>query len=382
MKTSTLRKLPIPFVIACVLGIGVLGFLLLSPVGQQQAAQNGVTPTVTNSRLPANSPRYRSKSGVAKLNRSSGTSSQASKQSGAEAQSSQTSLTRREATRQEIARLKAQREEAERQEANRLAQADREAALRLAARNEASRREAARREIARNESTRGDDARGEATRSEQAEAPSVAASTQPLRRDADQVKSTTVASKSEPASSGTYSTENPDPSELLSQVLGSDAKAAPQLEIDEPDTVMPPGIELDKVDLDAPKTGAAEMASNTESSEQVGETKTVAADEHMEASSVINGELTSETEPQSVEPAPKRVVRIINPLSNPLPVWFVTQKHKVKLKPGQRYETSTDDELSVRFARGGDLGVDRVVANDGDWVFSVTRQDGWKLSQN
>ncbi len=377
MKTSTLRKLPVPFVVACFLGIGVLSFLLLSPAEEdQQAAQNEVTSTVSSSRLPASSPRYRSKSGVAKLNRSTGTSSQASKQSGSKAQTNQAPLTRREAAKQEVARLKAARKETERQEADRLAQADREATLRQAARSEASRREAARREVARNESSLGDDAVVE-----KADTTRVAKSTKPLRRDADQIKSATVASTSEPTSSSTYSPENPDPSELLSEVLENETQAVAQLEIDEPDTVMPPGIELEEADLAAPKTNATDLATKPESSQEVDETKTVAAEETPEASSVVNGELESE-EPLSIEPSPKRVVRIINPLSNPLPVWFVTQKHKVKLKPGQRYETSTDDELRVRFARGGDLGVDRVVANDGDWVFSVTRQDGWKLSQN
>lgn len=382
MKTSTLRKLPVPFVVACFLGIGVLSFLLLSPAEEdQQAAQNEVTSTVSSSRLPASSPRYRSKSGVAKLNRSTGTSSQASKQSGSKAQTNQAPLTRREAAKQEVARLKAARKETERQEADRLAQADREAALRQAARSEASRREAARREVARNESSLGDDARGEDVVVEKADTTRVAKSTKPLRRDADQIKSATVASTSEPTSSSTYSPENPDPSELLSEVLENETQAVAELEIDEPDTVMPPGIELEEADLAAPKTNATDLATKPESSQEIDETKTVAAEETPEASSVVNGELESE-EPLSIEPSPKRVVRIINPLSNPLPVWFVTQKHKVKLKPGQRYETSTDDELRVRFARGGDLGVDRVVANDGDWVFSVTRQDGWKLSQN
>ena len=358
MKTSTLQKLPVPFVVACLLGIGVLGFLLLSSGKEQTSTAQNVTNTAAaNPRLPADSPRYRVKSGVAKLNRSTGTNS--------EAKTNQAPVDRREATRQEVARKKAERKEAERQEAERLAQANRDAAL----------REAARRELVRSESAKEDSV----------------LSTTPLRRDADQVKSATVAATTQPASNDAYSPENPDPSTLLAQVMDGDNEAIPLLEIDEPDTVMPPGLELNEADLAAPDGSPAAMTAKAESQDQdsgaetaVAETEVVETEvaENTEATSVINGELKSEVEPPAIEPTPKRVVRIINPASNTLPVWFVTQKHKVKLKPGQRYETSTDQELQVRFARGGDLGVNRVAANDGDWVFSVTRKDGWELSQN
>ena len=358
MKTSTLQKLPVPFVVACLLGIGVLGFLLLSSGKEQTSTAQNVTNTAAaNPRLPADSPRYRVKSGVAKLNRSTGTNS--------EAKTNQAPVDRREATRQEVARKKAERKEAERQEAERLAQAN---------------RDAARRELVRSESAKEDSV----------------LSTTPLRRDADQVKSATVAATTQPASNDAYSPENPDPSTLLAQVMDGDNEAIPLLEIDEPDTVMPPGLELNEADLAAPDGSPAAMTAKAESQDQdsgaetevaetaVAETEVVETEvaENTEATSVINGELKSEVEPPAIEPTPKRVVRIINPASNTLPVWFVTQKHKVKLKPGQRYETSTDQELQVRFARGGDLGVNRVAANDGDWVFSVTREDGWELSQN
>ena len=355
--------LPLPFVIACLLGIGVLGFLLFSHSEEQQSAANNVTnAAAVNPRLPVDSPRDRVKSEVAKLDRSTGTNS--------EAKTNQAAVDRREATRQEVARKKAERKEAERQEAERFAQADRDAAL----------REAARRELVRSESAKEESV----------------LSTTPLRRDADQVKSATVAATTQPASNDAYSPENPDPSTLLAQVMGGDNEAIPLLEIDEPDTVMPPGLELNEADLAAPDSNPAAMTAKAESQDQDSGAETEVAEtevaetavaetevaKNTEATSVINGELKSEVEPPVIEPTPNRVVRIINPASNTLPVWFVTQKHIVKLKPGQRYETSTDQELQVRFARGGDLGVNRVAANDGDWVFSVTRKDGWELSQN
>lgn len=349
MKTSTLRKLPVPFVVACLLGIGVLGFLLLSPTGQQQqAAQMEADSATTNTRPPAKSPRYRSKSGVARLNRSNGATPNASQQAALEAKANQASPTRRETARQEVAS-----QVVASQKPTRL-------------------------DVAREEAPLSEDAKTEPTETNRV------ASTTPFRRDTNQIKSATVASTKQPASNKTYSPENPDPSELLSQIMDSDTNTASELEIgeiDETDTVMPPGFGSNEVDLAAPKTNNTDMVAKSDLQDEVSETETASV-ENEEASSVINGELKPEAEAPALDPAPKRVVRIINPVNNSLPVWFVTQKHKVKLKPGQRYEASTDDELQVRFARGGDLGVNRVVANDGDWVFSVTREDGWKLSQN
>lgn len=357
MKTSTLRKLPVPFVVACLLGIGVLTFLLLSS-GQETktTAQAVATPGQTSTRLPSDSSRYRVKSGVAKLNRSGGSSSRPSSQAGAKVEMQKALPTEKLASKPSEVRSDVKLQETP------------------AATEQTKQQQLADRSSEGNRSTEATDTELTAPAKEDR-----VASTKPLRRDRDRVKSATVAAPTKPASNDAYSTENPDPSELLSQVLGSDtkAKAAPQLEINEPDTIMPPGFELKEDALTAPETSPAKMAKKTESRTQGSTSKSVVS-ERTEKSSVVNGELKLEAD----QPAPKRVVRIINPASNALPVWFVTQQHKIQLKPGQRYETSTDEELLVRFARGAELGVGKVSANDGDWVFSVTRQEGWKLTQN
>lgn len=379
MKTSTLRKLPVPFVVACLLGVGVLSFLLFSSGNKQEkTAQAVATPSQTSSRAPADSSRYGSRSGVAKLVRSSGNSSRTSPQTstrqekrsprvlaGGGAKKTDTSTKKVDANtaRQELAEKKAARQKAvDRQMAQQKAAERRAAEQKLAERKLAERQAAERQRVAQQK---------------QAEEARVAATTPP-RRDQDRVKSATVATTTTtlPAAKKSYSPENPDPSELLSQALGSDNKASAPVKINEPDTVMPPGFDSKQNTVIAPTLEPSKTVANTESQAKGSSTKSLAAGTP-DKSSVVNGELKLDADPIIA----KRV-RIINPSKNSLPVWFVTQKHKIQLKPGQRYEISTDEQLHIRFARGGDFGVDRVVAGEGDWVFSVDRTEGWKLTQN
>ena len=379
MKTSTLRKLPVPFVVACLLGVGVLSFLLFSSGNKQEkTAQAVATPSQTSSRAPADSSRYGSRSGVAKLVRSSGNSSRTSPQTstlqekrsprvlaGGGAKKTDTSTKKVDANtaRQELAEKKAARQKAvDRQMAQQKAAERRAAEQKLAERKLAERQAAERQRVAQQK---------------QAEEARVAATTPP-RRDQDRVKSATVATTTTtlPAAKKSYSPENPDPSELLSQALRSDNKASAPVKINEPDTVMPPGFDSKQNTVIAPTLEPSKTVANTESQAKGSSTKSLAAGTP-DKSSVVNGELKLDADPIIA----KRV-RIINPSKNSLPVWFVTQKHKIQLKPGQRYEISTDEQLHIRFARGGDFGVDRVVAGEGDWVFSVDRTEGWKLTQN
>lgn len=379
MKTSTLRKLPVPFVVACLLGVGVLSFLLFSSGNKQEkTAQAVATPSQTSSRAPADSSRYGSRSGVAKLVRSSGNSSRTSPQTstlqekrsprvlaGGGAKKTDTSTKKVDANtaRQELAEKKAARQKA----------VDRQMAQQKAAERRAAERKLAERKLAERQAAE----RQRVAQQKQAKEARVAATTPP-RRDQDRVKSATVATTTttQPAAKKSYSPENPDPSVLLSQALGSDNKASAPVKINEPDTVMPPGFDSKQNTVIAPTLEPSKTVANTESQAKGSSTKSLAAGTP-DKSSVVNGELKLDADPIIA----KRV-RIINPSKNSLPVWFVTQKHKIQLKPGQRYEISTDEQLHIRFARGGDFGVDRVVAGEGDWVFSVDRTEGWKLTQN
>ena len=379
MKTSTLRKLPVPFVVACLLGVGVLSFLLFSSGNKQEkTAQAVATPSQTSSRAPADSSRYGSRSGVAKLVRSSGNSSRTSPQTstlqekrsprvlaGGGAKKTDTSTKKVDANtaRQELAEKKAARQKA----------VDRQMAQQKAAERRAAERKLAERKLAERQAAE----RQRVAQQKQAKEARVAATTPP-RRDQDRVKSATVATTTttQPAAKKSYSPENPDPSVLLSQALGSDNKASAPVKINEPDTVMPPGFDSKQNTVIAPTLEPSKTVANTESQAKGSSTKSLAAGTP-DKSSVVNGELKLDADPITA----KRV-RIINPSKNSLPVWFVTQKHKIQLKPGQRYEISTDEQLHIRFARGGDFGVDRVVAGEGDWVFSVDRTEGWKLTQN
>ena len=377
MKTSTLRKLPVPFVVACLLGVCVLSFLLFSSGNKQEkTAQAVATPSQTSSRASADSSRYGSRSGVAKLVRSSGNSSRTSPQTstrqekrsprvlaGGGAKKTDTSTKKVDANtaRQELAEKKAARQKAvDRQMAQQKAAERRAAEQKLAEQKLAERKLAERQRVAQQK---------------QAEEARVAATTPP-RRDQDRVKSATVATTTQPAAKKSYSPENPDPSVLLSQALGSDNKASAPVKINEPDTVMPPGFDSKQNTVIAPTLEPSKTDANTESQAKGSSTKALAAGTP-DKSSVVNGELKLDADPIIA----KRV-RIINPSKNSLPVWFVIQNHKIQLKPGQRYEISTDEQLHIRFARGGDFGVDRVVAGEGDWVFSVDRTEGWKLTQN
>ena len=369
MKTSTLRKLPVPFVLACLLGVAVLSFLLFTPSSEQEkTAQAVATSSKTKSRAPSDSSRYGSRSGVAKLVRSSGNTSRTSSQTSTRQENRSPKALASKGTKTSDASTKSVEPSKTQQKVERheIAARPKAADRKIAQQKEAKRQAAERLEIARKKQAK----------EKQAKEARVASTTAP-RRDLDGVKSATVAATTQPASNKSYSPENTDPSELLSQALGSDSKASAPVKANEPGTVIPPGFDSKQNKMTAPKLAPSQKVAKSEPTTQ-GSTAKTAAVENTDKPSVVTGELKLEAAPA----AAKRVVRIINPSDNSLPVWFVTQKYKIQLKPGQRYEVSTDEQLHVRFARGGDFGVDRVVAEEGDWVFSVNRTEGWKLTQN
>lgn len=302
MKTSTLRKLPVPFVVACLLGVGVLSFLLFSSGNKQEkTAQAVATPSQTSSRAPADSSRYGSRSGVAKLVRSSGNSSRTSPQTstlqekrsprvlaGGGAKKTDTSTKKVDANtaRQELAEKKAARQKAvDRQ------MAQQKAAERRAAEQKLAEQKLAERKLAERQAAE----RQRVAQQKQAEEARVAATTPP-RRDQDRVKSATVATTTQPAAKKSYSPENPDPSELLSQALGSDNKASAPVKINEPDTVMPPGFDSKQNTVIAPTLEPSKTVANTESQAKGSSTKSLAAGTP-DKSSVVNGELKLDADP-------------------------------------------------------------------------------------
>ena len=205
--------------------------------------------------------------------------------------------------RQELAEKKAARQKA----------VDRQMAQQKAAERRAAERKLAERKLAERQAAE----RQRVAQQKQAEEARVAATTPP-RRDQDRVKSATVATTTttQPAAKKSYSPENPDPSVLLSQALGSDNKASAPVKINEPDTVMPPGFDSKQNTVIAPTLEPSKTVANTESQAKGSSTKSLAAGTP-DKSSVVNGELKLDADPIIA----KRV-RIINPSKNSLPVWL------------------------------------------------------------
>jgi len=125
---------------------------------------------------------------------------------------------------------------------------------------------------------------------------------------------------------------------------------------------------LDPVkDFKAPKVEPAavkKMASKTQSSKQEisGEFKTVLTDF------------------ENSKPPIVKEFNIKNPLSTRLTVTFLANGKKVSLKPGQKYNIR-QPEFTVKFSRGGSFGYFEEKLSEGDYEFSVTRKEGWKLAQ-
>ena len=86
------------------------------------------------------------------------------------------------------------------------------------------------------------------------------------------------------------------------------------------------------------------------------------------------------TKPEVSTPAVKEF-NIKNPLQTRLAVTFLANGKKVTLKPGQHYKITQSENVQVKFSRGGSFGFFEESLSEGDYEFSVTRKEGWKLAQ-
>ena len=99
-----------------------------------------------------------------------------------------------------------------------------------------------------------------------------------------------------------------------------------------------------------------------------------------EQKTAINGTLAplgSEREPQTLVTK----VRISNPVETGLTVTFLVNGKKISLKPQQSYVIRKAPEVNIKFNRGGTFGVAVQSLKDGEYHFSVSREQGWKLAE-
>ena len=86
------------------------------------------------------------------------------------------------------------------------------------------------------------------------------------------------------------------------------------------------------------------------------------------------------TKPTVATPVVKEF-NIKNPLSTRLTVTLLVNGEKVTLKAGQHYKIRLSEDIQVKFSRGGSFGFFEESLSEGDYEFSVTRKEGWKLAQ-
>ena len=94
----------------------------------------------------------------------------------------------------------------------------------------------------------------------------------------------------------------------------------------------------------------------------------------------INGSLTpvgSNKESKSLVTK----VKISNPAETNLTVTFLVNGKKIVLKPRQSYVIRKSPEVNVKFNRGGTFGVTVQSLKEGEYRFSVSREQGWKLAE-
>ncbi len=95
----------------------------------------------------------------------------------------------------------------------------------------------------------------------------------------------------------------------------------------------------------------------------------------------ISGSLESVMDkPATAQPVVK-TFDIENPLQTRLNVTFLANGQKVSLKPGQHFVVRQAKNMQVKFSRGGSFGFTEESLSEGNYQFSVTRKDGWKLTQ-
>lgn len=385
VRTSTLRKLPIPFMVACVLGIGMVGFLLLGQgdVGNPGDTDGVVTvvqtdPSLTSAEQEKPKPHGNS---IATLNRPGGENdrpvSDVSTQVAKEESTPHVNSSSNEGQPSDLEMIDdSSQQEAEIVSSDPTARSSENAIDSVAEITTAKTTES----NVHNESTRLEKAR---------------------------VKSQTVAARVKPAtensssaSSKKYSSQETDPAEALSDAIGEDGDPA--------DIVMP---DLDPADSEMPEPDLqppvlSETETETQLSEDI-ETPTVQSEDNdptleeettgeletpeMEETEPVELNTTSEPEPAAVESVvageltpdehslPE--ITIQNPSINKLPVWLVIKQRKIRLEPGQKFVCSGAQSIDVRFSRGGKLGVGKVELSEGTWRFSVSRNDGWQLEE-
>lgn len=110
--------------------------------------------------------------------------------------------------------------------------------------------------------------------------------------------------------------------------------------------------------------------------------------ESLEPKSISSDAISGDLEPVisgqfNDKPAEKMVrkFKITNPKETTLPVTMSVDGKQITLKPDQTYVIKeSDGEVNVTFSRGGSFGFQNQVLKTGHYRFSVTRADGWKLS--
>ncbi len=95
----------------------------------------------------------------------------------------------------------------------------------------------------------------------------------------------------------------------------------------------------------------------------------------------ISGSLDSVMVKPAVAGPVVKEFNIKNPLQTRLPVTFLANGKKISLKPGQHYRVRQSEAVQVKFSRGGSFGFSEKSLSEGNYEFSVTRKDGWKLTQ-
>ncbi len=347
VRNSTLRKLPIPFMAACCLGICTIGVLLFvknngSDVEQTAEVQAAEKPKSGSLRPSNSSTRYRT-GNVAKLNRQGGTSYRPDQTVGSQ-----------------VAETTASPEVRFSSDAGSVP--------------ELTPAEPGEHEIAGDVLDETPGQLGEldtrlATTETNPEPEAVVPQATALPTPA-QTKTATVAARLNPsAGTNKYSPQETDPSQALSEALDESSEPT--------DIVMP---DLDPEDVVLPESesvvSAQQKMTELTPSEAASDEPVELATKEQKApvEQVIAGQLTPEKTTSST-------VTIQNPDENELPVWFVAKQRKIQLQPGQKYVCPASDDLGIRFARGGDLGVEKPAVTEGTWSFSVSREDGWKLSK-
>ena len=95
----------------------------------------------------------------------------------------------------------------------------------------------------------------------------------------------------------------------------------------------------------------------------------------------INGTLAPVGSMEKKPEALVTKVRISNPVETGLTVTFLVNGKKISLKPQQSYVIRKAPEVNIKFNRGGTFGVAVQSLKDGEYRFSVSREQGWKLGE-